>query len=71
MTDKIIENNQIVDIDLVIPNNYNPKPDYNSTEELQLEFQKIKDSVEYHGQMDPLIVREVNGKYELINGYHR
>jgi len=68
---EIIENNMVIDIDLVIPNNYNPKPDFNSTEELQLEFQKIKDSIAYHGQIDPLIVRELNGKYELINGYHR
>ncbi len=67
----IIENNMVVDIELVIPNNYNPKPDFTSTEELQLEFAKIKDSIAYHGQIDPLIVREVNDKYELINGYHR
>jgi len=67
----IVENNMVVDIDLVIPNNYNPKPDFNSTEELQLEFEKIKDSIAYHGQIDPLIVRELNGKYELVNGFHR
>lgn len=68
---EIIQNNIVVDIELLIPNNYNPKPDYTSTEELQLEFEKIKDSISYHGQIDPIIVREMNGKYEIINGYHR
>ena len=68
---EIFQNNKVVDIELLIPNNYNPKPDYMATEELQLEFSKIKDSLEYHGQIDPVIVREMNGKYEIINGYHR
>ena len=70
---KIIENNQVVSISGVRPNEYNPKPNYNDTEELKQEFQKIKTSLRIHGQIDPVLVRQVkeNDGYEIINGYHR
>jgi len=69
---KIIENNKKVKIDQVQPNTYNPKPDFNSTDELKVEFGKIKESLRIHGQIDPVLVREIEtDKYELINGYHR
>jgi len=70
---KIIENNLIVEIDKIKPNDYNPKPDYSKSPELQFEFDKIKKSLKYHGQIDPIQVREITGNvpYEIINGYHR
>jgi len=68
---RILENNLKVQIDKIKPNNYNPKPDYNESEELKVEFEKIKNSLRVHGQVDPLQVREVKDYYELINGYHR
>jgi len=69
---KIIENNFVVAIDKVKPNGYNPKPDYNSTDELKAEFEKIKNSIRVHGQIDPIQVRELGkGMYEIVNGYHR
>ena len=63
----------IVDINQIKPNTYNPKPDYRESEDLSFEFDKIKISLKYHGQIDPLQVREVEGDipYELVNGYHR
>jgi len=70
--EKIIENNQLVDINQLKANDYNPKPDYKETEELQLEFGKIKNSLEYHGQINPILVRELgNGIFEIVNGFHR
>ena len=39
---------------------------------LKKEFERIKKSLQEHGQMDPIIVREIeDNKYEIINGYHR
>lgn len=68
---KIIEENKVISIDEIYPNEYNPKPDFNSTEELKLEFEKIKKSIKFHGQGDPIKVRETAKGYEIIDGYHR
>jgi len=69
---QIIQNNQIVEITKVKCNDYNPKPDFNSTEELKAVFEKIKKSLELHGQIDPILVRELDdGTFEIINGFHR
>ena len=39
---------------------------------LKKEFERIKKSIQEHGQMDPIIVREIkNNEYEIVNGYHR
>lgn len=69
--ENITENNQIVDINLLSPNKYNPKLDYNSTPELQREFERIKKSLIDHGQIDPVIVRKIENGYEIIDGFHR
>jgi ParB family transcriptional regulator, chromosome partitioning protein len=69
--ENIIENNQVVEITKLVPNKYNPKLDYNSTPELQSEFERIKKSIVAHGQIDPIIVREVENSFEIINGFHR
>lgn len=69
---KIIENNQVVAISKLKPNDYNPKPNYDSTPELQKEFDRIVASVKYHGQGDPIKVRELDdGSYEIMDGFHR
>lgn len=67
---KIITNNSVVSIDTVFPNDYNPKPDYKSDPEAQKEYQNLLKSLK-ESQIDPVLVREVKGGYELINGYHR
>jgi ParB/RepB/Spo0J family partition protein len=71
--DNITENNQIVGIEKLSPNKYNPKLDYNLTTELKSEFERIKNSLKAHGQIDPIVVRETETKdnYEIIDGYHR
>ena len=70
---RIIENNLVVRIDQVKPNDFNPKPDFTQSEELKTEFEKLKESLRIHGQADPIQVREVEGDipYEIINGEHR
>ena len=69
---KIIENNLVVSIEKVIPNNYNPKLDYKESEELKREYEKIKKSLKVHGQVDPILIREnEDGKLEIVNGFHR
>lgn len=68
---KIHASNIVVDIEKVSPNDYNPKPDFRSDPKLEAEFNRIVHSLEVHGQMDPIQVREVGEGYEIINGYHR
>lgn len=69
---EINTNNLLVDINLVVPNKYNPKINYNDNEANKAEFEKIKESLRIAGQILPVLVREIeNGKYEIINGFHR
>jgi len=69
---KINTNNLKVNIDLLQPNKYNPKLDVDDNEHNSIEFAKIKESLRIAGQIQPVIVRELsNGKYEIINGFHR
>lgn len=70
--DKIVTNNLVVPIEQVHPNDYNPKVNYDKTPELKAQFEKILNSLKYHGQGDPIKVRETKkGKYEIMDGYHR
>ena len=69
---KINTNNLKVDINLVQPNKYNPKLSVDDNEHNAIEFEKIKESLRVAGQIQPTIVREIEGgKYEIINGFHR
>ncbi len=69
---EINTNNIVVNIKNVVSNDYNPKLNIDDSEDNREEFEKVKDSIKIAGQIQPLIVRELdNGKYEIINGYHR
>jgi len=64
--------NKIVAIDSVKPNEYNPKLDFKENEDNGKEFEKIKQSLSRHGQVDPVLVRELeDGTFEIVNGFHR
>jgi len=69
---KIIKDNLIVDINSVRPNNYNPKLNYKSTNDNRVQFEKFKNSLIIHGQINPVKVRQTIDKdrYEIIDGYH-
>ena len=52
-----------VDIQLIEPNPYQPRTEF-SDEKLT----ELAESIKAHGIIQPLIVRELNGKYQLIAG---
>ena len=69
---EINTNNLVVKIELLKPNDYNPKLDFRVNEDNAKEYEKIKNSLRIAGQISPVIVRELeDGTYEIINGYHR
>lgn len=69
---QIIQNNLIVPIEKVKPNEYNPKLDFRANDDNLKEYEKVKKSLQIAGQIQPIIVRELeDGNYEIINGYHR
>lgn len=72
METKKAEGYLLVSLDLVKPNDYNPKKDYHEDHANRVMFEKVKKSLESHKQIDPIIVRELeDGTYEIINGFHR
>jgi hypothetical protein len=56
---------KLVNIDSVTPNKWNPK------DKDTLEFEKVKKSVEINGLRIPIIVREVEQGFEIIDGEQR
>jgi len=68
---KIIENNLIIKIDKIRPNDYNIKLDHHSTNEGRVQFVRVKQSLMFHGQMESIKVRYISDEdyYEIINGY--
>lgn len=68
----IIENNKVIPTEQIQPNDFNPKDDYLKEPELQIIYEKVKKSILHHGQIDPILVRELEkDKYEIVNGFHR
>jgi ParB family chromosome partitioning protein len=55
-----------VDINSIDPNPYQPRKDFSDEKLVEL-----ADSIKAHGIIQPLVVREVNGKYQLIAGERR
>lgn len=62
---KIRQKLQAVDLAKIIPNTWN----YNEQSEDMLE--KTKQNLKAFGQMRPIVVREHDSGYEIINGFHR
>ena len=57
---------QEIDIQLITANPYQPRKEF-SDEKLT----ELSESIREHGVIQPLIVRQINGKYELIAGERR
>jgi ParB family chromosome partitioning protein len=57
---------QVVDINLITPNPYQPRKEF-SEEKLN----ELAESIRIHGVIQPLLVREHQGKYQLIAGERR
>jgi ParB-like chromosome segregation protein Spo0J len=72
---KINTNNKVVSLDLIALNNYNPKISIEESVENSKQYHLVKKSLTEHGQVDPLLVRNIGTikepKYELVNGKHR
>lgn len=52
-------------IDDIVPNKWNPNV------QSDFIFQKAKDSIKEFGFIDPILVRKVDEKYQIIDGEHR
>lgn len=57
---------KVVDINLITPNPYQPRKEF-SDEKLN----ELAESIRLHGVIQPLLVREYHGKYQLIAGERR
>ena len=68
---EINTDNRVVSIEKVHPNKWNPKKPYEDTPEGRANWERLKRSISKHGQIDPLLVREVKGGFEIVNGFHR
>ena len=55
-----------VDVNEILPNRFQPRIQFNENEILEL-----SDSIKEHGVIQPLVVRQVGDKYEIIAGERR
>ncbi|HOP74502.1 MAG TPA: ParB/RepB/Spo0J family partition protein [Bacillota bacterium] len=55
-----------ININLIVPNPYQPRKEF-SDEKLS----ELAESIKVHGIIQPLLVREINGQYQLIAGERR
>jgi ParB family chromosome partitioning protein len=53
-------------VDTIAPNRYQPRTDFN-----EAELERLKDSIAEQGILQPLLVRHMDGAYELIAGERR
>lgn len=67
---KIIENNLVVDLDKLVPNEFNPKDITEDNERFRKTIDQLKKSIKVHGQIQPVKVREIKKGYEIIDGFH-
>lgn len=65
ITQNIRDDIRRVPIDDVIPNEWNPN------RQTDYIFEKEKNSIQEFGFLDPILVREVDGNFEIIDGEHR
>lgn len=62
----------LLTLDQIVPNTYNPKDKVEDNAENLRQYKRIKKSLSQVGQIEAILVREVEGgKYEIINGFHR
>jgi ParB/RepB/Spo0J family partition protein len=60
-----------VNIEEVFPNTFNPKVSIEESKENAEKFESIKAGIVKWGMFEAIVVRRVNGHYEIIDGYHR
>ena len=63
---------QMVDVEQISPNAFNPKLDVEENSDNKERYEQVKKSIRVGGLDDALLVRQIeDGKYELIDGFHR
>jgi len=50
----------------LVPNDYNPRELFRGAA-----MEELKNSIEQYGLIEPLVVRKLNGKYEVVAGMRR
>lgn len=63
--EQLATNYQVVEIDQIIPNDWNPKKDDPD------KYAEVVKSVRAYGLRAPITVREFKGGYQIIDGFHR
>ncbi len=66
MEEKVEKNVQEIDLDDILPNRFQPRVRFDEEELTQL-----ANSIKKHGVIQPIIVREIGDKYEIIAGERR
>ena len=56
---------KLVDLHKIKPNAWNPN------EMKTRDFQRLKEDIKTEGILDPLVLRQVDGEYEIVDGAHR
>lgn len=69
--EKLLGKDKVVDIGLVRPNTWNPKDSIEENEVVRKMYEQIRDEIEKKGLFEAITVREVDGGYEILDGYHR
>ncbi|MDR0423207.1 MAG: ParB/RepB/Spo0J family partition protein [Rickettsiales bacterium] len=57
---------QKISLDLVIPNRYQPRIDFNETE-----LKELAESIKQFGVLQPVIVRKIDNNFEIVDGERR
>lgn len=62
------DNNKIIELDLndILPNRFQPRIKFNEESIIEL-----SDSIKEHGVLQPIIVRPIGDKYEIVTGERR
>ena len=60
--DKVIE----IELSKIIPNKFQPRKEFN-----QIDIESLALSIKHHGLLQPIVVRKISDKYELIAGERR
>jgi ParB/RepB/Spo0J family partition protein len=68
---RIVGEDKIVNIDLIIPNTWNPKESIEENTENKEHYEEIKNEIEKKGLFEAITVREYKDGYEILDGFHR
>ena len=60
-----------VPIDIIFPNDWNPKESIQDNETNQERYVALKRAIQEHGYNDYIKVRAIGSVYEIVDGFHR